>query len=711
MIKIRIDTVTNRLITKSTALDLPPRLIALLVVFAENPNVKLTKDQIFESVWPGVFVSEDSIVQAISQLRRHLTNIGLSEGMIDTIRGVGYRLNKSPSIVFEIIAENQPKQKVPLPFIKRHFNSNAMLASTFVVLVFSYIFYRSEVPNETLEIIRLTNDFGVEHNPILSDDGSKIAYSYRGEDGYWKLSVVDTNQGNREQKIPSIPKAHHLGAVYTEEGDALIYAVRGSHTQEISDCSLYSFHFATDENQYVGDCLGSGRYFSRSNNGAHILFSARKTKLDPPRVVQLDVLTGVKYDMTSPPQGSLGDRAGRISEDGRELLFLRDSTSFTGEVFSKALSTGKLTKLMEVEGTLDWFSRQSNTIYYVKSYVGSQALYKFDLGRKIHKKIQDIPSYIDSVSASKSPFKVAIGTYAVGTSIDKISLKSPAEVQAVLKKSAVIVRPDVSPDGAKLAYIQANGERAELWLHDIKKNTTTQLLTQETLNFYAPQFSPDGSQLLVRTFAKDREQTIAILDLRLQSLKHIDTMGVEPSRATWRFDGKGIYYKTGLEKPNSIVALDLETGESRVLVPSVSGRYFVREDSSVIYGDNHAGTISRFFDGKKECLTCAIGRPVYRDHWDIYEDTIYYLSPAPFGLNMYALNWRTAEQWSVPAYTDILNTNWGVASGEGSGVNLSHLDVVYKGGASVLLDAKGASAFVVTKTKHEGDILLSGVIQ
>jgi adenylate cyclase len=51
---------------------LRPKAFALLRHFAENPGRLIGRDEIMATVWPGVFVSDDSIAQCVKEIRRAL---------------------------------------------------------------------------------------------------------------------------------------------------------------------------------------------------------------------------------------------------------------------------------------------------------------------------------------------------------------------------------------------------------------------------------------------------------------------------------------------------------------------------------------------------------------------------------------------------------------------------------------------------------------
>ncbi len=73
-------------------LDLTRREMDLLVYFLRNPGRVLTRDQILSHVWGyDSEVGEGVVDVYVSYLRRKLETFG--PNMIDTVRGVGYRLH------------------------------------------------------------------------------------------------------------------------------------------------------------------------------------------------------------------------------------------------------------------------------------------------------------------------------------------------------------------------------------------------------------------------------------------------------------------------------------------------------------------------------------------------------------------------------------------------------------------------------------------
>ena len=69
-------------------LPLAPTAFRLVAYFAQNHGRLLAKDELVKAVWPNVFVTDDSLVQCVAQLRSALGDG--SQEFIKTVRGRGY---------------------------------------------------------------------------------------------------------------------------------------------------------------------------------------------------------------------------------------------------------------------------------------------------------------------------------------------------------------------------------------------------------------------------------------------------------------------------------------------------------------------------------------------------------------------------------------------------------------------------------------------
>lgn len=86
--------------------QLSPRAIRLLQVLADANGAVVSRQDLLEQVWPKVCVTDESVTQVVSELRRALD----SRTLIATVSGAGYRLTKPVS------READRVRETPAPF-------------------------------------------------------------------------------------------------------------------------------------------------------------------------------------------------------------------------------------------------------------------------------------------------------------------------------------------------------------------------------------------------------------------------------------------------------------------------------------------------------------------------------------------------------------------------------------------------------------------
>lgn len=78
-----------------TAIDLTAREFSLLALLMRSPDRVFTRTQILEHVWGYDFDPQTNVVDVYIRRLRNKVNVVPGAQFIETIRGVGYRLNRS----------------------------------------------------------------------------------------------------------------------------------------------------------------------------------------------------------------------------------------------------------------------------------------------------------------------------------------------------------------------------------------------------------------------------------------------------------------------------------------------------------------------------------------------------------------------------------------------------------------------------------------
>lgn len=93
---VEIDPVRLTVRRGGTPISLTAREFALLEVLAREPGRIFSQDQLIDAVWDADFAAVSNIVEVyIRSLRRKLDG-GRRDGLIQTVRGAGYRFTATP---------------------------------------------------------------------------------------------------------------------------------------------------------------------------------------------------------------------------------------------------------------------------------------------------------------------------------------------------------------------------------------------------------------------------------------------------------------------------------------------------------------------------------------------------------------------------------------------------------------------------------------
>ena len=86
-----LDTAAYRLLNGSTEVALTPKAFDLLRHLLERPGTLVSKEELFERVWPDVAVTDNALTQVVSDLRQALGDAAGAPGYVQTVARRGYR--------------------------------------------------------------------------------------------------------------------------------------------------------------------------------------------------------------------------------------------------------------------------------------------------------------------------------------------------------------------------------------------------------------------------------------------------------------------------------------------------------------------------------------------------------------------------------------------------------------------------------------------
>src|SRR5262245_66071635 len=89
--EIVVDPTAFRLCRGGQAVHIEPKALQILIFLLQNRERLVTKQELFDAIWPGVAVTENALTRAVAQLRKTLGDDAGSPRYIGTVPTRGYR--------------------------------------------------------------------------------------------------------------------------------------------------------------------------------------------------------------------------------------------------------------------------------------------------------------------------------------------------------------------------------------------------------------------------------------------------------------------------------------------------------------------------------------------------------------------------------------------------------------------------------------------
>src|SRR5215510_6624405 len=86
-----LDTYQYTLCQAGIPLKLQPKVFDLLAYLIQHRDRVVTRQELFDTLWPAQFVSEDALERIVVMARRAVGDNGRAQWVIKTIHGRGYR--------------------------------------------------------------------------------------------------------------------------------------------------------------------------------------------------------------------------------------------------------------------------------------------------------------------------------------------------------------------------------------------------------------------------------------------------------------------------------------------------------------------------------------------------------------------------------------------------------------------------------------------
>lgn len=478
-------------------MELEPKSFRVLLLLAENRDRVVSKEELFEKVWPGTNVTDNALTRVIAQLRKALGDDAKQARYIETVPTVGYRF------IAETEAREQAAASEPETAPRRINWWVPAGAIGAIVLAYFMPFFRQWSAHglPSLKHTQFTSAAGLELHPSFSPDGGSVVYA-SDHSGHFQIYVRQLAAGGREIPLTNDEK-ENLQPAWSPDGAHVAY---------------YSL---LDNAVYVVPALGGmprkltdfGSQPAWSPDGKRIVFrsegvtSVAATEIMPgtySTIWSVPATGGKPEPLTKRGQPAARHSDPAYSPDGRYLAFI----GYVGLGKSALWELDLETKKMELlNGGAPFlyspvYARDGKSIYSIGLLeADTSAILRLDIDPR--KRTPAAPPQVlarfeigvlrDLTIAPKND-RLA---YTISAMASNLWSLSDGQARPLTDETSYrITQPAFSRDGQRLAYlVRQKGILGDIWVADENGANATQI-TRDPNPDYAPSWPPDGGSII-----------------------------------------------------------------------------------------------------------------------------------------------------------------------------------------------------------------------
>ncbi|HEY3057068.1 MAG TPA: winged helix-turn-helix domain-containing protein [Thermoanaerobaculia bacterium] len=496
---IVVDPIAFRLSKAGEPVHIEPKALQILILLLELREKPVTKQELFDAIWPGIAVTENALTRAIAQLRKTLGDDAEAPRYVETVPTRGYRfigpLQTEPAVAPSPVSRATVR---PRRWIALVLSIAAAIVMIAMIAVFRFVRRNVEVkvqdgvayeaPPIAARPLRTSQRFEV--CPSFSPDGESIVYS--ADTGGTLHLFVSTVAGDREWQLthgeageaqPSwSPDGKRIAYTSVRKGGIWLIDVNGGEPVQLT-----SF----------------GSRPSWSPDGTEIAFQSAENieygwnayeALPPSTIWIVDVQSRKPAALTRTADPPGGHGAPSWRRDGKRIVFSSCDHERCG-IFMIARDSSGLTQVATDSRRLasPLFAADGRTVYYVLSRYNESLLLGVSVDADGHRTNcpqrlrQSNPGVIQHVTLSRDGFRFAWSVVEEKGDLFAIDVGSYAAPVQLTKNPVVSAQfPSFSSDGKKIAYSAvAAGDDSGIWVSDANGSNAKALVTGAGLKQYA----------------------------------------------------------------------------------------------------------------------------------------------------------------------------------------------------------------------------------
>lgn len=705
--RFRLDAQERLLLHDGEAVPLTPKAFDLLLVLVERHGHLLEKGELMRSVWPDTFVEEANLSYNISLLRKALGESPSAQHYIQTVPRRGYRFTAcvreqqvecdEPSADLSNVQQieagvevrvgdevsfkerlsrgaqtetattfNSAGTEDPVPLRRWSRNRLARVAIFLSITIAAaapiwFIAGRWRV-NPTAapaRIVPLTSYAGGESHPTFSPDGKQIAFVWGGEEDDNKDIYVKLIGTETPLRLTTNP-APETGPVWSPDGRQIAFL-----RQAAEGYGFYIIPALGGPERKLAIC--SGKLDTEGDparlawhpDGQLLAVADRDTPAEPVSLFLLNLETGEKRRLTSPPAHFFGDWNPAFSPDGKMFAFTRAVNGISMDIYVAPVSGGEPRRLTFDDAqvnSLAWTPDGGAIVFSsIRQGSGNTAmLWEIPAAGGTPERLTGVGQNVFTLDIDRHGSRLAYEQRIHDTNIYRIDLSNSTGRGAsphskLISSTFQDNSPDYSPDGKRIVYISDRTGGLELWLCDAEGAGSIQLTNIGGPHTGTPRWSPDGQQIVFDSGVEGNQEIFIISANggRPRRLTNDPALDMIPS---WSRDGRWIYFGSNRGGDFQIWKVPVEGGEARQVTRRGGLEGFESADGLFLYYSKGIGLSDIWrvpIEGGEESLVLELQKSGHRRSWAMAEDGIYFAvaeTPSRSAVEFFSFDTRRVER-------------------------------------------------------------------
>lgn len=565
--EVEVDFVALKFLIDNKWHDVEARQLNLLKLLIENHGSAVSRNQIMDVLWNDTIVSDNSVSQAITQLRKSLQDDKETPRFIKTVPRVGYQLIADLTF-FEV------EEKTPEQIKKNKFNqtlvaiSGAVLGIAVTMIIVELAKPSLQVPSYRYES-RLTSTPGPESFLRYSPQGRYLAFSQSNNNrSQMDLAVYD-------QQTQSVHLIKSTG--YSEEapewspdGKWLIYYRHDPLSCEIRVMAVSNpvETWRLSPDMHLADCqVGFSRqkmhwtkksalFLQRWQKNESVLSKLTLSVDGYPSVIKSEDIANIHPILMD------------LDKETQQLLFVeKNQQGYLLQMINLTTLERSIIESREQEyWGLKWHESEKSF------WLGNESLRLMSLSgysETVHLPIGFIPD-IDQNPVSKqlahAEGLVNINLYSMA--LNSLTRHKTVKTQQLSSSARTDILPTLSKDGRQTAFISYQRrsmdglKHVEVWLKNRDKKTANLLANlPENIHPRYLLWSPNGENLLLG----DSQYNLYLINIYAKHMVPIIFDYKKIDKVNWSQDGKFITFSALSANKEQVWQYDLQLASTELV--------------------------------------------------------------------------------------------------------------------------------------------------